>query len=545
MIDRIDWLLMLMYAAVLTGISLYHWRSLRKEDDLFLAGRSMSRWPVAISMYMALFSTNSFIGLVGWLNDPHGTLWIAMQNIGIIAAAPLVILLFPALFYRLGISTAYEYLEKRFNYPVRACASIFFMAARIMWMSTMLYAASLVISKMIGWTAERGHPHGLLWSIVATGLFGMFFALAGGMHAVIWTDVAQFFIVIAGVSTMAFLSIRDSGGIGQVIRIAHEAGKFRMPHFFSLNDDLSVVSGFLLGSVAYLSNGGADQLILQTYLSGKSEREVKGSLWRNGLILKPISIIYPILGLLTYVYYHEHPEIGALLRIPDDALPIFVIRILPGGLRGLMIAAILSALLTSLSGGLASLSATLQIDFIRRWMILPMSGRGAVLLGRGLIFLWGIGILLGALWVSVLGEKNNIIQVLNIVMYPFVGVLLGIFLLGLLSHRANSGGTLCGATAGSLVTVAFAFAKVIVKAVHEGALSLSPEFVARLDYVGSISSFYYGFLGVMVTVLVGALASYLFAPPRDNQIRGLTRRSMPPPRDIPEPVSVSTEHRIC
>ena len=533
-LSAIDWVVIGLYSLILAAIPVYYWRKQCKQDDLFLAGRSMSRWPVAISLYMALFSTNSFVGLIGWVNRPNGTVWIAMQNVGIISAVPLVIFLFPSLFYRLRITTAYEYLEKRFSYSVRALASIFFMCARIMWMSTMLYAASLIVLKMLGWTPAIGFEHGVFWSVVVTGAFAMFVVLVGGMSAVIWTDVIQFVVVMSGVATMTYLSIRDSGGIASVIHIAQQAGKFAPPAAFRLTGDLNLVSGFMLGFIAYLSNGGADQLILQTYLSGKSEKEIKASLWRNGLLLKPLSLIFPTLGVLTFVYYRLHPETAALMRIPDDALPVFVVNIMPVGIRGLMIAAILSAIRGSLSGGMASLTAALQVDFIRPWVKTPLSDRGAVRLGRVLSLIWGIAVVSGALWVSSLGEKNNILQILNLVMYPFLGVLLGIFLLGLLNRRANAPGTLAGAALGFVATIALPGTKGLISALWGGGAGLAPGLLAAVNYMAAISNFYYGFVSCLVTVLAGSAASYLFAPPRPSQIHGLTRLDMPPVWDKPE-----------
>src|ERR1051325_4226431 len=113
-ISALDWIVLLAYAAVLVGISLYHSRKLKTQDDVLLAGRSMSRWPIALSMYMSLFSTNTFVFVTGWLNRPNGTIWIGLQNITIMLAVPLVLWLSPSLFFRLRISTAYEYLERRF-----------------------------------------------------------------------------------------------------------------------------------------------------------------------------------------------------------------------------------------------------------------------------------------------------------------------------------------------------------------------------------------------------------------------------------------------
>ncbi|NWG12638.1 MAG: sodium/solute symporter [Acidobacteria bacterium] len=527
-IDTFDWTIIALYACCLGVIALYHSKKLKRQDDIFLAGRSMSRWPVAISMYMALFSTNSFVGLVGWVNRDRGTIWIALQNIGIISAVPLVIWLYPSLFYRLRISTAYEYLEKRFNYAVRAFASLFFIGARIMWMSTMLYAASLVISMMLGWTEDRGIPEGNVYAILLIGALGIFFALSGGMHAVIWTDVAQFFVVMTGVSTMVYLSVSRSGGIGEVLATAAAAGKFDAPSWFSLTDDISILSVFLFGFIAYLSNTGADQLVIQTYLSAKSEREIKASLWRSGFLLKPISIIFPALGILTFVFYQSRPDLAALMRVPDDALPVFVVHVLPSGIRGLMVAAIMSALLTSLEGGMAALSAAAQVDFIRRWGR-PMKDSATVLLGRALIFFWGSTVIGIALWIRTLGENNNIIQILNIVMYPFVGVLLGIFLLGMLTRRAVPQGVLIGAIAGFLTTVAFPLSGRLVDILIARGMSFAPNVLENIRYLNSISNFFYVILGFGATMLFGYATSLFFPSPRFQQLEGLTRFSLPAP----------------
>ena len=523
----IDWMVIGAYVVVLAAIAIYHWRNMKRQDDVFLAGRTMSRWPVALSMFMALFSTNSFVGLIGWLNREEGTIWIICQNFGIIASVPLVIWLYPALFFRLRVTTAYEYLERRFDYSVRAFASICFMGARIMWMATMLYAGSLLISRMLGWTAEAGVPSGPMYSIAVLGGFGVFFALSGGMRAVIWTDVVQFFVVIAGVFAMAYLAISKSGGPAAVFDAAWDAGKLHPPALLSLTDDISIISLLLYGFVAFTANAGADQLILQTYLSAKSEREIKASLWRNGMVLQPFALIFPVLGLLSFSYFSYHPEVRDLISIPDDALPVFVMHVMPRGLRGLMVAAIISALLTSLSGGMASLSAALQVDFVRRWQKRPVSERAAVLLGRVLIFIWGVTIIAGAIWVSTLGEENNVIQILNIVMYPFIGVLLGIFLLGLLTRRASAKGALWGATFGLLATLAFPLSSSVLQAVAERGISLPDLWVDWSDQMSELSNFYYGFFGTVFTFLVGLVISLFLPVPPPSKIEGLTRLDLP------------------
>ena len=513
-INWIDWVCIGLYSIALFGIAYYHSHKMKRQDDMYLAGRSMSKWPIAMSMYMALFSTNTFLGSTGWVNRPNGTVWIGLQSIGAMLAVPLVVSLYPTLFYRLRITSAYEYLEKRFSPPVRSVATSFFLASRVMWMGTMLYSSGLVLSTMLGWTG----PGGTLASILAIGIFSTLFTLLGGMHAVIWTDVMQFFVLVFSLIGMIAFGLALSGGIGEVIRVGQEYGRFTTPSFFSLTDELSLMGGLLLGFVGMLSSAGADQVVLQQYLTAKSDVVAKASLWRNGLCLKPMSLVYPFLGLIMFAYYRAHPDIAGLMRIPDDALPVFVVNVLPPGMRGLMIVAMIAAVLTSIQSGLAAVSAAVQVNYIQPRLKRPLSDRASVFLARSLLLSFGVIILLAAAGLRPLGQKNSIIQILNIAMYPFAGVLLGIFLLGILSHRANAQGALCGGVFGFLATVAVPLSRMLLP---PGA---GPPVVQHL---GKISDFYYGFLGALTTLAAGYAVSLLTAPPPESKIKGLTRRSLP------------------
>ena len=511
----LDWATIGIYSLALTGIALYHSRQMRRQDDVFLAGRSMGRWPIAISMYMALFSTNTFLGVTGWVNRPNGTVWIGLQTIGIVLAVPLIVTLYPALYYRLRITSAYEYLNRRFNHAVRNAATAFFLGSRLMWMSTILYSASLVLSMMLGWTAANGMPNGQLWAILTIGVLATSFALIGGMRAVIWTDVMQFFVLLGGLIAMIVMGLRLSGGIGEVVRIGSEAHRFTPPAFFSVTDDLSLVGGLLLGFVGMLSMSGTDQVLLQQYLTARSEREATASLWRNGFLLKPVSLVYPVLGLIMFAFYRTHPDVARLMRIPDDALPVFLVHVLPPGARGLMTIAMTAAVLTAVQSGLTAVSAAVQVNFIKPRIARELGDRESVLLARILLLITGVSIILAACWVRSMGRQNSIIQILNIVMFPFTGVLLGIFLLALLSHRANASGVLIGGVLGFLATIA----------VPAGQVLWSESETFR--YLGRVSNFYYGFLGAVLTIVAGFLASLAFPPPPPDKIRGLTRRSLP------------------
>ena len=175
-IGILDSFILVVYFFGLMIIAAYQSRKMKSQDDYFLAGRTMSKWPIALSMFVALFSTNSFLGVTGWVNRPEGTVWIGLQNLGIILVVPIVIVLYPKIFFRLNVTTAYEYLEKRFDYRVRLFAALCFIGARVMWMSSMIYAASLVIATMLGWGSLEG---GSGQAILLVGLLGIAFAMMG------------------------------------------------------------------------------------------------------------------------------------------------------------------------------------------------------------------------------------------------------------------------------------------------------------------------------------------------------------------------------
>ena len=253
----------------------------------------------------------------------------------------------------------------------------------------MIYAASLLVAHLLGWTSESGAISGPTCAILLLGGLGTCFALAGGIRSVIWTDVLQFFVLFGGVLVMGLIAIHASGGLTHALSVAMQQGKFHPPQWFSPTEELTFASALSLGFFGYLSNAGADQVLMQTYLTAKSADEAKSSLLRNGFLFKPLSLLFPALGLFLFVYYRAHPEVALLLRVPDDALPVFVSYVLPSGIRGLMIAAIMAAVLSGLASGMTALTTCVQVDFVCRWKKNRLSDASAVRLARCLVLVWG------------------------------------------------------------------------------------------------------------------------------------------------------------
>ena len=257
-------------------------------------------------------------------------------------------------------------------------------------------------------------------------------------------------------------------------------------------------------------------------MTARSAREARRSLVVNGIFLKPLGLIFPILGVLLFSYYQVHPETASLMRIPDDALPVFVAQVLPSGIRGLIIAAVMSAVMTSLDSGLSALSACVQVDYVRRWRRYPLSDRSAVSLARILVLIWGLFVITGALLVRLMGKESNIIQILNTVMYPFAGVLLGMFLLGLLTARANGTGALIGSALGFFATLLAPLGTAMGGVLQATGWPLLEPLWRALFSVGQTSSFFYGVVGTLATFIFGYLMSLFFRSPSPQSLRGLT-----------------------
>jgi len=187
-----------------------------------------------------------------------------------------------------------------------------------------------------------------------------------------------------------------------------------------------------------------------------------------------------------------------------------------------VIAAIMAAVLSGLASGLTALTTCVQVDFVRRWEKKALSDRSAVLLARYLVSLWGILVSVGALGVRQLGGANNIIQILNILMYPFAGVLLGIFLVGLLTRRGNPPGVAIGAVCSFICTVGAPLLNRLLQLSTTASL-LIPAFIqAKVRALSGISNFFYAAISTLSTFAAGYVVSFLFASPSPERLQGLT-----------------------
>lgn len=448
-----DYAVIAVYIIGIVLLGTYAGRRQKNTEDFLLAGRSMRWWPIAISLFAAFFSSISYIAIPGEAFNYGTTMYLYMFFL--ILPLPVALLFFLKLFYRLRLWTAYEYLERRFHVGLRICGSSIFLVTRCVYLGVALYATALLLEPAVGWP--------LWFSIILIGTVGTVYAGFGGLKGVIWTDVAQFVILVGGVlAIIIFIICRLPNGVADIWHVAGETN-----HGFNIGWDSGfwdfnfmqriTVWAWLIGVLPNCIAPATDQVNLQLCLACRNYRSLAMSMIGSSVGGLPVVFIFYIAGLALLAYVRILGQGTPLAEISqgDKAYTYFITHIMPVGLRGLIIAGLLSAVMSTVVSVINSL-ATVTVKDIYQRVVAP--GRGechylaaAKLMTGG----WGmIAVAAGCLiaWICS-AYQVSLLEISNICLGIFSGILLGLFALGLLNPRSNSFGAWCGIFCGSGVTL--------------------------------------------------------------------------------------------
>ncbi len=482
----LDYTIFGLYLAASVGVGLYSAR--RKAGNLgdyFLAGRGMSPFLVAMSILAALFSGISY--LAGPADVYKNGFAFAYAVLAFFIATPITTLWVLPKFYHSRFYTAYQFLEERFALPVRLLASGLFIGRVSLWLAAATYAPALALEKV------TGIP---LWvTILASGTLTMLYTTLGGMRAVIWTDVMQLIVLFGGQIIITFVAASMiPGGLGGVWETAVADGRMDISLSFSLAERVNLGSLLLAAAFLHLVQMATDQVSVQRYLTAGSLREAKRSLWIKLWFILPVLVLFYGTGLVLYAFYkiHGDPLAAGHIAKEDQILPYFVVSQLPAGLPGLLIAAIYAASMSTISAGLNSLSSATLVDFQQRL------GKGPAVsdarqVARARWITAGYGILVMALAFAVSQMKGNLVESVNTIIGLVGGPLLGLFVLGMFTQRADTRGALVGCFVGFLSLLALFL-------YQSGAFTAeTPETL--------VSFIWYSLFGCLITVGVGLLLS--------------------------------------
>ncbi len=459
----VDLIVLVIYIAGVFGMGCWFSKRSRKPDEFMAAGRSLSGWVIGLSIFGTYVSSISFLGNPGKAYGSNWSSWVFGLSLPI--AAVVAVKYFIPLYRSSQEVSAYYHLEKRFGPWARTYAMICYLLSQLARIGTVLYLVALAVAPLTGWN--------LIAIIVVTGALVTIYTLLGGIEAVIWTDMVQSLVLIAGAILCAIILLTNMpGGAGQLFAIANEGNKFDLGSF-----ELSVKSLMLdsptfwmvliFGIFINLQNFGIEQSFVQRYITAKSDRDARFSVWLAVIMFPIMSALFFFIGTGLFSYYQAKPEAIAPVKaqvaemklleekkvsatpesvearateltasdIGDKVFPHFIATELPVGVAGLLIAAILAAAMSSIDTSLNS-SATVYLSDIHQRHFSPEiddAGRMKVLHTATII----IGIVGTATALAMLRVKSAL-DAWWILQGAFSGGMLGLFLLGQISRRANN-----------------------------------------------------------------------------------------------------------
>ncbi len=451
------WLDLGVIAVYLIGITWFGARFRRSQaslKDYFLGGRRAPWWAIALSIVSAETSTLTVIGTpsLSFTGD-FGFLQLVF---GYLLARIVIATLFLPAYFRGEMFTAYELMRIRFGPRIRRVTAGTFLVLRALAEGVRVFAISIVISVVLG-TGEMA-------SIAAILCLTLLYTYEGGMTAVIWTDVVQMALYVAGALLSLDLVLREiPGGWAHVAAATGPLGKlqvfdFRLgppAEFFSRT--YSFWAGLIGGCFLTTASHGTEQLLVQRLLSAKNEQQGKAALFASWVVIFVQFTLFLIVGVCLFTLYKDRGWTPP--AVTDSIYPRFIWDSLPAGLSGLVIAAILAAAMSNLSAALNSLASTTVMDFLRPWSSSHATDDSLWLKRARLATIaWGAILaavaLLARNWGGVLQAGLSIASIIY-------GSLLGVFLLGLLTRRVGEIAAICGMAAGLALLLYVRFATTI------------------------------------------------------------------------------------
>ncbi|VDI75411.1 solute carrier family 5 (sodium-coupled monocarboxylate transporter), member 8/12, partial [Mytilus galloprovincialis] len=425
--------------SVLIGIYFIYKEKNATADDMLMGGRDIGIFPIAMSLMASCMSTIFVLGTPAEMYT-HDTSF-GLSCLAIFPTTVVTCHVFMPFFHKLDFTSAYEYLERRFNRAVRVCASIIFMLNMLLYMGVVLYAPSLALNQVTGLKLEL--------SIVCIGLVCTFYTALGGLRAVVWTDTFQTFVVMAGLIAIIVVGSRDLGGFGEVWDIANKGGRIQFidwdPNPTTRHSIWALIIGSFFGQLTIYA---ANQTMIQRYLAIKEIQNSQKALYLSLPLTLILSTVVCLVGLVIYATYHDcDPYLLDMVHARDQLLPFLVmdkLTFLPG-LPGLFVACLFSASLSSISSGLNALAIVILEDILKLWWDYRGNAPSPLWQGRiaKLLGLFAGGLVIGIAFLSqFLGQ--TVLQIMLSIFGMVGGPLLGLFISGIFFPFINSTGALCG-----------------------------------------------------------------------------------------------------
>ncbi|XP_045051761.1 sodium/iodide cotransporter [Desmodus rotundus] len=533
---------------VSTGIGL--WVGLvrgrqRSAEDFFTGGRRLAALPVGLSLAASFMSAVQVLGVPAEAYR-YGLkfLWMCM---GQLLNSLLTAAFYLPVFYRLGLTSTYQYLELRFSRAVRLCGTLQYLVATVLYTGIVIYAPALILNQVTGLD---------IWaSLLSTGAICTFYTTVGGMKAVIWTDMFQVVVMLTGFWVILARGTMLVGGPRQVLELAQNHSRINLMDFDPDPRSRYTFWTFVVGgTLMWLSMYGVNQAQVQRYVACRTEKQAALALLINQLGLFLIVSSAAGCGIVMFAVYMDcDPLLSGRISAPDQYMPLLVLDIfedLPG-VPGLFLACAYSGTLSTASTSINAMAAVTVEDIIKP-QLPSLTPRRLMIISKGLSLIYGSACLAIAALSSLVGD--GVLQGSFTVMGVLSGPLLGAFTLGMFLPACNTPGVLSGLLAGLTLSLWVAvgttlypptaksmgvlpssaagcarpsanasasglLGPLLAANASSGAPRMDPGRPALADSFYAISYLYYGALGTLSTMLCGALVSYLTGPTKHSALR--------------------------
>ncbi len=427
------------YLTLMVGIGVYWSFQNRSTDDFFRGGQRVPWWAAGLSIFATMLSSITFMGIPA---QSYANGWGFFLQNAFFLVTPIVVWIYLPFYRQLDVTSAYEYLERRFSRATRLFASLLFMLFQAGRIAVVLFLPALALS-----TVSR---FDIRVCIVLMGILCIVYTVLGGIQAVIWTDVCQAVVLLgSGLFALGLIVSSLDGGWSEIFRTASSSGRFFGDVRWDWSWDVAATTGWVIvfgGIAANLFPYTASQDVVQRYVTTRDERSAARAIWGNAILSPLASGLFFLIGTALWVFYSVHPE-KLDPGVPNDAiLPFFVFHEMPSGVAGLVVAGVFGAAQSTLSSSLNSIAACYVVDFHRLFRPSATDQR-EMRIGQAVIVLVGLvgtAVALSLTLFNIESLWETFINVLGL----FGGAIAGLFVLGIFTVRTTAAGALVGALSG-------------------------------------------------------------------------------------------------
>jgi SSS family transporter len=440
-LSAIDWGIVFFYFLTIAAIGIYFARRQHSTEEFALAGRRMPWWVAALSLYATATSSISMMAVPA-LAYASNLVWLLLPFLSVLTLIPLAYLIIPMI-RRLNLTSTYEYLEMRFNRALRMLGSlqciVFYAVGKA---SVVILLPSIAVSAVTGIN--------VYYCIVAMGLLTTVYTAMGGIDAVMWTDVLQAIVMLlAPTVTVIAVLLSLPGGVHQVVASGMEYDKWRLA-IWSWDPRSPVVWIFVVTMILQVTGFAGDQSMVQRVLATPNDKAARKATIGNWVVCVGGAVLCQAMGIVLFAYFRANPGKLDPTMSNDKVVPLFVVRVLPRGVAGLIVAGLMAASVSCLSGTVNSVSTLMVQDFYTR--IRPRSSDRKRLLMMKL-FSYVVGCVGTAIAAVLAGMKmQSVMQTWTTIGSLCGAGFVGVYTLGMFTRRATSAGAMAGAISSVIVT---------------------------------------------------------------------------------------------